>query len=135
VSAVKSPETVRIMADHEPISSEQLAVSLERDRRAGVRIPSDLAASCGRAARTREPVWPGKVREISRAGIGLVLEHRFRPGTLLLVDLRESAGTVLRTVRARVVHATALLEEGNPCWLLGCVFDRPLDEEEFSALR
>jgi hypothetical protein len=135
VSAVKSPETVRIMADHEPISREEPAVSLERDRRAGVRIPSDLAVSCGRAASAREPVWPGKVRDISREGIGLILEHRFRPGTTLMIDLRESAGTVLRTVRARVVHATALLEEGNPCWLLGCVFDQPLDEEEFSVLR
>ena len=123
------------MADHEPTSSEQPAVALDRDRRAGVRIPSDLAASCGRAAHAHEPIWPGKVRDISQEGIGLILEHRFRPGTTLMVELRESAGAVLRTVRARVVHATALLEEGNPCWLLGCVFDQPLDEEEFSALR
>jgi hypothetical protein len=49
--------------------------------------------------------------------------------------LRESAGALLRTVRAHVVHATAILDDGNPCWLLGCAFDRPLTEAEFFALR
>jgi PilZ domain len=123
------------MKDHDPISSAQSSVALDGDRRAGVRIPSDLAATCGLAGRAREPVWPAKVRGISLAGIGLILQHRFRPGTTLMVDLRESGGAVLRTVRARVVHATAFLDDGNACWLLGCVFDHHLDEEEASALR
>jgi hypothetical protein len=123
------------MADHKPISSKQPSVSLDRDRRAGVRLPSALAATCGLAGRTREPVWPGMVRDISQGGIGLILQHRFRPGTTLLVELRQSAGAVLRTIRVRVVHATAVLDDGNPCWLLGCAFDHPLDEAELSSLR
>jgi len=135
VSAVKLPETVHVMADHEPTSSDQPSVSLDHDRRVGVRIPSDLAATCGLAGRARDPVWPGRVRDISQGGIGLILQHRFRPGTTLMVDLRVSAGAVLRTVRVRVVHATAILEEGNPCWLLGCMFDDPLDDNEFTVFR
>ena len=123
------------MADHEPISSEEPSVSLDRDRRAYLRISSDLAATCNVARRALEPAWPGRVHDISPGGIGLILQHRFGPGTALLVDLRENAGAVLRTVRARVVHATAILDDGNPCWLLGCVFDNPLDEAEFAALR
>lgn len=123
------------MADHDPSSSEQRSVALDRDRRAYVRIPSDLAAICHVAPGGREPAWPGRVHDISKAGIGLILQHRFNPGTALLVDLRETAGAVLRTVRVRVVHATAILDDGIPYWLLGCVFDRPLNEAEFSALR
>jgi hypothetical protein len=122
------------MADYEPNSSEQPSVSLDRDRRACVRIPSDLAATCCVAA-SRDPAWPGRVRDISPEGIGLILQHRFSPGTALIVDVRESAGAELRTLRARVVHATAVLDDGNPCWLLGCVFDQPLDQDEFAALR
>jgi hypothetical protein len=122
------------MDDQEPKCSEQPSVSLDRDRRACVRIPSDLAATCCVAA-SREPVWPGRVRDISPEGIGLILQHRFSPGTPLMIDLRESAGAELRTLRARVVHATSVLDDGNPCWLLGCAFDQPLDQDVFAALR
>jgi hypothetical protein len=108
---------------------------VDRDRRAYLRIPSDLAATCHVGPAAREPAWSGRVHDISQGGIGLILQHRFNPGTNLLVDLRETAGDVLRTVRARVMHATAILDDGNPCWLLGCVFDRPLDETAFAALR
>jgi PilZ domain len=121
------------MVDDE--ASEQPSISVDRDRRAYLRIPSDLAATCHIAPRALEPAWAGRVHDISQGGIGLVLQHRFAPGTDLLVDLRESAGAVLRTVRARVVHATAMLDDGNPRWLIGCVFDKPLDEAEFLALR
>ena len=123
------------MADHEPNLSEQPSLSLDRDRRAYLRISSDLATTCRADSSAREPAWPGRVHNISQGGVGLILQHRFAPGTVLLVDLRETAGVLLRTVQARVVHATAILDDGNPCWLLGCVFDRPLDEAEFAALR
>ena len=123
----------------EPISSssERPSSSLDLDRRAYLRLPSDLAASCHVAPKAKawEPAWPGRVHDISPTGVGLILQHRFAPGTALLVDLRETAGALLRTIRARVVHATAILDDGIPCWLLGCVFDRPLDEATFSALR
>ena len=123
------------MADHEPMSSAQPSVSLDRDRRAYLRLPSDLATTCHAAPNAREPAWPGRVHDISQVGVGLVLRHRFNPGTVLLVDLRETAGAVLRSVRVRVVHATAFLDDGIPCWLLGCTFEQPLDEAEFEALR
>jgi len=122
------------MADDESNLSEQSSVSLDRDRRAYLRIPSDLAATC-HGPRALEPAWPARVHDISQGGVGLILQHRFNPGMTLLLDLRERAGAVLRTVRAQVVHATAILDDGNPCWLLGCSFDRPLTEAEFSALR
>jgi hypothetical protein len=105
------------------------------ERRAYVRLASDLSATCLPAARSWEVGWPGKVRDISPGGVGLLLRHRFRPGTPLTVELRGSTGTLLRAVAVRVVHATAVVVEGGHCWLLGCAFDRPLSGEEFRALR
>jgi hypothetical protein len=122
------------MPEREPTTGPAPAASLQAERRAYVRLESDLAASCRPAGRRADVGWPGKVRDISLGGVGLLLRHRFRPGTLLTVELREGTGKVLRTASVRVVHATALLVDGLHCWLLGCAFDRPLGEEEFRAL-
>ena len=53
----------------------------------------------------------------------------------MTVELRTSTGTLLRTVRVRVVHATAFLEGGSNFWLLGCAFHKPLSDEELRALQ
>jgi hypothetical protein len=63
------------------------------------------------------------------------MRHRFRPGTHLTVGLWKADGTFLRDVEVRVVHATAVREDGCPVWLLGCAFDQPLADEEVQALR
>jgi hypothetical protein len=118
----------------EPTPAAAAASSgLAADRRAYVRIASDLSATCA-AADQRQPGWPARVRDISCGGVGLVLQHRFRPGTTLTVELRDQSGRVLRTAQARVAHATAVRDEAGQRWLLGCAFDRPLTEEEFAAL-
>ena len=122
------------MAAPEPTPVEQPSASVQPERRAFVRLASDLAVTCRPSVRDREVSWPGRVRDISRGGVGLLLQHRFRPGTRLVVELRESTGAFLRTVAAAVVHAHAVLVDGNHCWLLGCAFDQPLGDEELEAL-
>jgi hypothetical protein len=122
------------MSEHETSLRHEPATSTEIDRRAYVRLASDLAATCRPTDRTRDVGWPGKVRDVSCGGIGLLLRHRFRPGTILNVELRDNIGKVLRAVSVRVVHATALLEAGNHCWLLGCAFDHPITDEELQSL-
>jgi hypothetical protein len=77
----------------------------------------------------------GTVQDISPAGVGLLLQHRFRPGTSLTVELRTAAGELLRTIRVRVVHATADMVGASKFWLLGCAFHEPLSDEEFAALQ
>jgi hypothetical protein len=123
------------MSARDPAPGPDPSAASHRERRAYVRLASDLAATCRPAGRAQSVSWPGKVRDISLGGVGLLMRHRFRPGTYLAVELRESTGQSLRTVLARVVHATAVSVDGNPCWLLGCAFDEPLSEEEFRALR
>jgi hypothetical protein len=105
------------------------------ERRTFVRLASNLAVNCRRTGRFLEPGWLGTVRNISRGGVGLLLKHRFQRGTELTIELWNGMGELLRTVRVRVVHATAVLADGIDCWLLGCAFDQPLSDEEFQSLR
>jgi hypothetical protein len=104
------------------------------DRRAYVRLAVEMSATCWSAGRRPDIGWPGRVRNISRGGVGLLLRHCFRPGTSLSVELRAGTGAVLRTVTLRVVHATPDDDGGTPCWLLGCAFDQPLSADELDAL-
>jgi hypothetical protein len=123
------------MSEPEPDPGQQPAASAQAERRAFVRIASDLDATCRLAVPTRAQGWPGRLRDISRGGLGLLAWHRFRPGTYLDIELRERGGELRRVVTARVVHATPVRVEGSRYWLLGCAFDEPLTEEEFETLR
>ncbi len=104
------------------------------ERRAFVRLASDLAATCHPSGHSDAVSWPGRVCDLSRGGVGLALRHRFRPGTRLTVELRASTGACLHTVGVVVIHARAVIVDGDHCWLLGCAFDRPLEDEESAAL-
>jgi hypothetical protein len=123
------------MPERDPASEPEAAVSRCVERRAYVRLASSLAAVCRPLGRFLDPGWLGTVRDISRGGVGLLLRHCFGRGTDLAIELRAATGEVRRTIRARVVHATAVVVEGSHCWLLGCAFDQPLSDEEFQALR
>jgi hypothetical protein len=123
------------MSETDPTSAAQPAATGHCERRAYVRVASDLAATCNAAGGAREVGWPARVRDISAGGVGLLLQHCFRTGTTLMVELRDSTGKLLRTVVVRVVHTTAVLVDGSPCWLVGCCFDGRLSEEEFAALQ
>jgi hypothetical protein len=122
------------MSEHEPDPTTSTSQSQLSERRAYVRLACDLEATCRLADGYREVGWHGKLHDISRGGIGLLTSHRFREGTELAIDLRDRADAVVRTVRVRVVHATATFLDGNSCWLQGCEFDAPLSEEDLQAL-
>jgi hypothetical protein len=122
------------MSEHQPDPELDAAVASPMDRRAFVRVASDLVSRCRPSGRTHDVSWPGQVRDISRGGVGLVMRHRFRPGTRLELELRNAAGHFVATLAVRVVHATALIVDDRHGWLLGCAFDKPLEEAEFEAL-
>jgi len=122
------------MSEHETETDSKLLHSFAPERRTFVRVATDLNATCRATEGSREVGWLGKVRDISRAGIGLFSTHRFRPGTHLTVDLRDRNDAVLRTVQVHVMHATPKSIDGEAYWLLGCAFHEPLSEEELQAL-
>jgi hypothetical protein len=115
-------------------AADTAATARRAERRAYVRLAVDLTAVCRTAGRLSDIGWPGLVRNISRGGVGLIVRHRFQPGTRLTIDLQAARGEERPALAVLVVHATPASADGAPCWLLGCAFDRPLTEEEFQAL-
>lgn len=104
------------------------------DRRRQVRYESSLHANCHLDAPMPQPSWPALVRNLSVGGIGLLLSHRFRPGTHLVVQLRNPNGSLRRTLRVRVRHATAMPASDPAAWYLGCSFASCLSEGELRDL-
>ena len=122
------------MAESQTAPQPKLLHSLAPERRTHVRTASNLDATCHQAEGAQKVGWAGKVRDISRAGIGLLTTRRFWPGTHLTVDLRDRTDAVLRTVQVHVIHSTSFNIDGKEHWLLGCAFHTPLSEEELQAL-
>ncbi len=103
-------------------------------RRAWARVPNDQLVSCQpMTASTKDEsdtAWLGRVRDVSRGGIALILDHRFEPGTALIVELLAIAQVVSRSGPVRVVRATPE-KEGR--WVIGCAFAKILTPEELTA--
>lgn len=104
------------------------------ERRAWVRYGSDLDAVCRGAGAMKDAGWTAKVKDISMGGVGLLMRHRFRPGTPLLVEMKNKSGSLCRVVPARVVHAKPVRAGGEACWHVGCAFVSNLSDEEVKAL-
>lgn len=121
------------MAALDAVPREQRVSANPTERRAWVRYGSDLEVACRATGAMKDAGWIGKLQDISQGGLGLLVRHRFRPGTPLLVELRSRNGACTRTVPVHVVHARAVVNEGAPCWLMGCTFASTLTEEELQA--
>jgi len=107
----------------------------ETERRAWARIPTSQEVSCQPVAASTavqaETSWLGNLRNTSLHGLSLVLDRRFEPGSLLLIELADKAKSGARYWSVRVVNVTA---EVKRRWIMGCQFIRPLSEHEIQAL-
>lgn len=101
------------------------------DRRASVRYPCELETSCAPLPGRSGLEWSGQVRNISCGGLGISLQRRFEPGTLLAVAIQAGDGSPAQSVLCRVVHVHAQTDGG---WLTGCCFASELSEEDVQAL-
>ena len=72
-----------------------------------------------------------RVLNISRGGVGLAMRRHCDPGTLLKIELMDASGQTSRPMPIRVVHSTF---KGTEDWVIGCVFEAPLSEEDVAAL-
>jgi PilZ domain-containing protein len=100
---------------------------MEIKSRANERHAVGLPTSCQTQEGPRDGRWPAQIRDVSVSGVGLLLDRRFEPGTMLDFVLPDSAYDLPPSMPVRVVHASAL--PGGQ-WLLGCVFIKTLSEEE-----
>ncbi len=99
------------------------------ERRNAARFSSSLRIACypaGSGLLERRTV---RVRNVSRSGIGLVVDRHWQPGTALILELPAEEG--VRSVRARVVHSTS---QPGGTFLVGCTLDNMLTDAEVEAL-
>jgi hypothetical protein len=100
------------------------------DRRQSERFPVNADASCPFLSPVTEDFGPVKIRDISMAGIGLLMSRRIEPGSLLAITLANSAKNFSKTVFVRVAHVTFM--SGN--YLVGGNFTVPLTYQEMTSL-
>jgi hypothetical protein len=106
-------------------------ISSGEDRRVWVRFP-EVGSTVLHSARPGDagPIQ-AEVRDLSRGGIGLVVDRKFDVGNLLLVDLPPWADRPGATVLAFVMRAEPLTV-GQ--WQLGCTFAEEPRHGELAAL-
>src|SRR5262249_35407753 len=100
-----------------------------QERRAAPRHPSSLKIACYPVGTGFADRRQARIRNISLTGIGIVLDRSWPPGTILILEL--PGEEAMRTVRARVVHATTQV---GGTFLVGCTFLDPMTDAEVQAL-
>jgi serine/threonine protein kinase len=101
------------------------------EKRVYPRCPSRLEGRCLPVAGHKEDEWPGCIRDVSQSGIGLILNRRFEPGTILQLRLPDKTEGRPRYLLARVMRQKALSKRK---WLVGAKFATLLTEEELRLL-
>lgn len=112
----------------QPVPSESRT---GEERRVWVRYMCNLPTSCQPVMAKDDLCWSGRVQNISRGGVNLIVPRRFEPGTLLQIELPGATEAEPRNILARVVHARTL-ESGS--WSLGCAFPWLISDEDVTAL-
>jgi hypothetical protein len=99
------------------------------ERRGATRHPSSLKIACYPVGGSLMERRQARIRNVSKTGIGLVVDRAWQSGTMLIVELPGEEST--KTVRARVVHSTPQM---SGTYLVGCNFESALSDAEVQAL-
>ena len=78
----------------------------EADRRVWVRYPAELETTYQKPGQAERGRLSAKVRDISRGGVNLLVQHSFQPGDMLSVELPAPEGRA-RTWESRFTLASA----------------------------
>ena len=119
------------MSGQEETRNETTAAGLptESERRTAARHASTLRIACYPAGGGLAERRTARVRNVSKTGIGLILDRNWQPGQALILELPLGEG--VRQARARVVHATS---QPGGCFLVGCTLDQSLSDADVQAL-
>ncbi len=99
------------------------------DRRATVRYRRRLETFWQMLGVAPREMAAGRVFDLSATGVGLVVPEAFTVGAVLVVRLR----TVTRGWGTHLVRVRYCRPEEGGGFALGCLFVRPLGEEELEA--
>ncbi len=75
--------------------------------------------------------WAATVKNISATGVALILRHRVKPGTVLVIKFQSGNLNLSRPIPIRVMHVQP---QAEGAWLHGCAFVRKLREEDLHSL-
>jgi hypothetical protein len=100
-------------------------------RRVTVRYPLPADITCPLTGDAWQGPQRATVRDVSRGGIGLLLDAPVALGARMLIELHGEGSRPLRRLACRVVHVT---ERGGGAWVVGCAFDAPLSASEREAV-
>jgi hypothetical protein len=101
------------------------------ERRAALRYGISLETSGRLIASLEGEPLPLRVRNLSVAGISLVVPRRLDSDTILDLQLLNRPQMFLCQVQVRITYA---VEHPSGDWILGGAFTRPLTEEEVRLL-
>jgi hypothetical protein len=113
-------------AAREPVSQGAPA---EGERRAAPRHNSTLKITCYPVNASLLERRQGRVRNVSRTGVGLLVDRAWQRGATVILELPAEDG--FKAVRAKVVHATPQI---GGTFLVGCALELPLTDAEVQAL-
>jgi len=71
------------------------------------------------------------VVDVSVCGLGLVLQERLEPGTIMAIQLQGRHAGISRILSGRIVHATP---QTDGSWRIGCALSGRLSEGELQTL-
>src|SRR5262249_29784442 len=87
----------------------------------------DVATTCRPAEAGNAASIPTRVRNISRGGVRLLVQHPLDSGTLLSIDFPAIEDCPAYTMLATVLHVTQL---GDSEWAAGCAFACELSPDD-----
>jgi hypothetical protein len=112
----------------EVVATEKSSV----ERRGAIRFAAEGRVSCHPAGCRPGEQWVGKVRDVSRTGIGLSMPRRWERGTILILEIEPVGDSGPRSLCACVIHATP---QADSNFLVGCAHGGDLTEEELQAFQ
>ena len=83
------------------------------------------------AAQLKTNAWPMRVRDVSTSGICLTADRRQEPGTVLIVDIHNTARDQTRTLSLRVLR---VVQESEGKFLLSGAFTKKMTDDELENL-
>jgi serine/threonine protein kinase len=102
------------------------------ERRVAPRFRSDQEASCRPAHQQSARPWAAAIQDASTTGLRLHVGRRFEVGTVLAVEVVDEADA---DASAQWFARVCWVREVGPnTWGMGCVFNRPLAEDELNLL-
>jgi PilZ domain len=111
--------------------SDEIELTDKAERRAAPRHSCNVTTEGYELGPYGNNSWIAMVKNISAVGVALVVRHRIKPGTVLVIKLQSGNLHISRPLPVRVMN---IHEYSEDSWLIGCAFVRKIREEDLQSL-